>query len=71
MVVVDLTVPLWNSWIIRTIFALVLPIVILRIVSKIRADPRRKRLPKGPPGHWLWRNTFDLDGKSGDNRSFS
>jgi hypothetical protein len=68
MVVLDLTLNLWNSWLVRGLVAIALPLVILVVVSKVRADPRRKRLPKGPRGHWLWRNTFDLDGKSGDNR---
>jgi len=68
MVVLDLTTNLSNSWIVRGIVALALPLVILVVASKVLADPRRKRLPKGPPGHWLWRNTFDLDGKTGDNR---
>lgn len=68
MVVLDLTTNLWNSWIVRGIVALALPLVILVVVNKVRVDPRRKRLPKGPTGHWLWRNTFDLDGKTGDNR---
>ena len=68
MVVLDLTTNLWNSWILRCIVALALPLMVLVVVNKVWADPRRKRLPKGPPGHWLWRNTFDFDGKTGDNR---
>lgn len=65
--IVDLT-SFSQSWIVRTIITLALPIAVFIGVTKLRADPRRKRLPKGPPGHWLWKNTFDLDGKSGDNR---
>jgi hypothetical protein len=68
MAVLDLNIPLWSSLIVRIVVALGLPLAILLAITRLRTDPRRKRLPKGPPGHWLWRNTFDLDGKSGDNR---
>ena len=57
-----------DSWIFRLLTGLCIPIALIFFISKITKDPRRKRLPPGPPGHWLWRNTFDLDGKSGDNR---
>lgn len=68
MVVFDLTKPLWNTLLVRVVVALGLPFAIYLAIAKLRSDPRRQRLPKGPPGHWLWRNTFDLDGKTGDNR---
>jgi len=68
MVVLDLTASLWDAWLVRAVVALALPMLVLLAVRRFTADPRRKRLPKGPPGHWLWRNTFDLDGKTGDNR---
>jgi hypothetical protein len=66
---VDLTNALpTESQAFRIFLSLGTALAVLIAIAILRRDPRRKRLPPGPPGHWLWRNTFDLDGKSGDNR---